>query len=428
MGYESLSTVVVLVIVAIVIVVWLPTCTANGMKRAAEHRQDRYSPSLHIVDMQRGGQFGDAEPHKAKGAAMPASNTSARLTPEHIAHVRELRRAAIRRRRIVAGCLLAVTVLVFVVSFPLRFSPLFVLIPLILLVAVLALGVNAARQARVWEDKVVRYERAQKAKATKKPALKNEPVEAAQPQVAGAAEQPEAEAVTEVMEQRQIRRVLRDAEMEQAKAKARRAAQAEAKEQSESAASVQETEAKVAAAAPDQSASETAPRLTMRDERDEAPDDATSELASVRPARALDVFDMATSQDLISFSLGSSNNTDGAPESLEIKSTRQVSRAEPVAPDVADRLISEAQAVKAADDAQAASAASATEGKAQAAADAGENDETENELSAPADENAQASQRAQFHEHEEHAEVEPPAATSESLGVGLESILARRSN
>ena len=31
MGYESLSTVVVLVIVAIVIVVWLPTCTANGM-------------------------------------------------------------------------------------------------------------------------------------------------------------------------------------------------------------------------------------------------------------------------------------------------------------------------------------------------------------------------------------------------------------
>ena len=50
MGYESLSTVVVLVIVAIIIVVWLPVRTANGMKRVDEHRQDRYSPSLHIVD------------------------------------------------------------------------------------------------------------------------------------------------------------------------------------------------------------------------------------------------------------------------------------------------------------------------------------------------------------------------------------------
>ncbi len=49
MGYESLSTVVVLVIVAIIIVVWLPVRTANGMKRVDEHRQDRYSPSLHIV-------------------------------------------------------------------------------------------------------------------------------------------------------------------------------------------------------------------------------------------------------------------------------------------------------------------------------------------------------------------------------------------
>ena len=110
MGYESLSTVVVLVIVAIIIVVWLPVRTANGMKRVDEHRQDRYSPSLHIVDAENGRRFGDIKPHKAKGAAMPASTPSARLTPEHIAHVRELRRAAIRRRQILAVCLLAITV------------------------------------------------------------------------------------------------------------------------------------------------------------------------------------------------------------------------------------------------------------------------------------------------------------------------------
>ena len=41
MGYESLSTVVVLVIVAIIIVVWLPVRTAHGMTRVDEHRQDR---------------------------------------------------------------------------------------------------------------------------------------------------------------------------------------------------------------------------------------------------------------------------------------------------------------------------------------------------------------------------------------------------
>ena len=140
MGYESLSTVVVLVIVAIIIVVWLPVRTANGMKRVDEHRQDRYSPSLHIVDAENGRRFGDIKPHKAKGAAMPASTPSARLTSEHIAHVRELRRAAIRRRQILAVCLLAITVLVFAVSFPLHFSPLLALIPFVLLLLVLVLG------------------------------------------------------------------------------------------------------------------------------------------------------------------------------------------------------------------------------------------------------------------------------------------------
>ena len=229
MGYESLSTVVVLVIVAIIIVVWLPVRTANGMKRVDEHRQDRYSPSLHIVDAENGRRFGDIKPHKAKGAAMPASTPSARLTPEHIAHVRELRRAAIRRRQILAVCLLAITVLVFAVSFPLHFSPLLALIPFVLLLLVLVLGANASRQARQWERKVVRYERAHSGTGwSKKPSAeskdskrvnKAEPVAAVTAPAEKPAEQIE-DAATEVMEQRQIRRALRDAEIEQAKAKA----------------------------------------------------------------------------------------------------------------------------------------------------------------------------------------------------------------
>lgn len=478
MGYESLSTVVVLVIVAIIIVVWLPVRTANGMKRVDEHRQDRYSPSLHIVDAENGRRFGDIKPYKAKGAAMPASTPSARLTPEHIAHVRELRRAAIRRRQILAVCLLAITVLVFAVSFPLHFSPLLALIPFVLLLLLLVLGANASRQARQWERKVVRYERTHSGTGwSKKPSAeskdskrvnKAEPVAA----VTAPAEQIE-DAVTEVMEQRQIRCALRDAEIEQAKAKALRqsaaayqaagehAKQPDKSDTAQSAADkpavepsamVDESadrksaaETSESSAAPDASArtdkstksdKSVAPRvepsLTVRDERDERDDaaaDATSELASVRPARALDVFDMATSQDLISFTLGGEHNADNAPESLEIKSTRQVSKAEPVEPAVAEKLIDEARAVKAADDAKAADAGKAVSAGNAVDTESEQRDDADTNAATDADdEAANAAQRAAFHESEERADVEAPAATTDSLGAGLDSILARRGN
>ncbi|MGE4626564.1 hypothetical protein ACEWGB_10815 [Bifidobacterium longum subsp. infantis] len=475
MGYESLSTVVVLVIVAIIIVVWLPVRTANGMKRVDEHRQDRYSPSLHIVDAENGRRFGDIKPHKAKGAAMPASTPSARLTPEHIAHVRELRRAAIRRRQILAVCLLAITVLVFAVSFPLHFSPLLALIPFVLLLLLLVLGANASRQARQWERKVVRYERTHSGTGwSKKPSAeskdskrvnKAEPVAA----ITAPAEQIE-DAVTEVMEQRQIRCALRDAEIEQAKAKALRqsaaayqaagehakqpdksdtAQSAADKPAAEPSAMVDESADRKSAAetsefsaAPDASArtdkstKSVAPRvepsLTVRDERDERDDaaaDATSELASVRPARALDVFDMATSQDLISFTLGGEHNADNAPESLEIKSTRQVSKAEPVEPAVAEKLIDEARAVKAADDAKAADAGKAVGAGNAVDTESEQRDDADTNVATDAgDEAANAAQRAAFHESEERADVEAPAATTDSLGAGLDSILARRGN
>lgn len=392
MGYESLSTVVVLVIVIIAIVVWLPARTANGMKRAAEHRQDRYSPSLRIVEAEDGRRFGDIEPYQAKGAAMPASTQSARLTTEHIAHIRELRRESIRRRQILVTSLLAVAIVVFALAFIVHYSPLFALIPLALTAAVLAMGANAARQARQWERRVSRYEQ-KKTSAT--PAqqgqidspAKNHAAESAAPAVQTSRAD---DAATEVMEQRQIRRVLHDAEVEQAKAKALREAQAKADREA------------AAPQAADHSEAET-PSLTVRDERDahdSVADDATSELASVQPARALDVFDMATSQDLISFSLGADHAEDNAPESLEIKSTRQVSKATPAEPEMVNKLIDEAKAVKASDDASAA--------KAQA--------------------DHSAAQPESFHEHEERTEVQAPVATSESLSVGLDSILARRGN
>ena len=166
-----------------------------------------------------------------------------------------------------------------------------------------------------------------------------------------------------------------------------------------------------------------------RDERDDAAADATSELASVRPARALDVFDMATSQDLISFTLGGEHNADNAPESLEIKSTRQVSKAEPVEPAVAEKLIDEARAVKAADDAKAADAGKAVGAGNAVDTESEQRDDADTNVATDAgDEAANAAQRAAFHESEERADVEAPAATTDSLGAGLDSILARRGN
>ena len=113
MGYESLSTVVVLAIVIILMVFWLPKRTVKGMKRVIEHREDRFSPSLHLVDADSGTRFSDETAAKAKGAIMQSNEThEGKLTDERIAHVRALRRAAIRRRRIIVVSMLVITIVV----------------------------------------------------------------------------------------------------------------------------------------------------------------------------------------------------------------------------------------------------------------------------------------------------------------------------
>lgn len=385
MGYESLSTVVVLVIVVIVIAVWLPVRTANGMKRVAEHRQDRYSPSLHIVRTENGGRFGDVNPQYAKGAAVPTSST-VRLTPEHIAHVRELRQAAVRRRRMLVAALLGVTIFVFVMAFVLHYSAWFALIPFVLLAAVLVLGANAARQARDWEYRVSRAASSSRSQAS--PAVRHASDDAA----------------TEVMEQRQIRRALHDAQVEQARSKALRKA-VEARIQADADAKAVRTQdvapvegrcetsdAQASSVAAGESPSTSSSALTVHDERDE-----TAEMSAVNASGK--VLEVSAGQDLISFSLGSASSAEQqseAPESLEIKSTRQVAKAEPVESAVAEQLIVEARQVKAEDDARAADLVDRA--------------------------------GASFHEREEQAQVEAPAVTSDSLGVGLESILARRGN
>lgn len=76
MGYESLSTVVVLAIVVILMLIWLPRRTIKGMKRVIEHREDRFSPSLHLVDADSGTRFSDEHTPQPKGAIMQRAQTS----------------------------------------------------------------------------------------------------------------------------------------------------------------------------------------------------------------------------------------------------------------------------------------------------------------------------------------------------------------
>jgi hypothetical protein len=155
--------------------------------------------------------------------------------------------------------------------------------------------------------------------------------------------------------------------------------------------------------------------------------DATSELERVHAAAALDAFDMATQQDLISFSLGAPRNVEESaqepPESLEIKSMRQVAKAVPQ--DVHDADAASAVATAPSDDA-------VPDNDAAPAIDDADQPASEQ----PADTTKAVSQATKrpvndaqaFHRAEVEADVEVPDATSDSLGSGIEAVLARRAS
>lgn len=453
MGYESLSTVVVLVILMVIAVGWLPRRTVNSMKKVAEHRQDRYSSSLHLVDADSGTRFSDEHTPQPKGAIMQRAQTSTTTpTTAKVAHIRELRRAAVRRRRILALSLLLITVLVLVLSMVLHFSALFALIPGVLLAVVLALGVRASSQARRWEHALAEARRrerlAKRAGASARPRAKSpsqakstspdksaSPTKSAAKAIADTAgdqvtatANPSAE--TDVMERREICQALHRARIEQDRALAAREARQKAHAMAASetgrhdvdAASEQPEAAGTSAVQPEPrqdavaqpSADESATNVVepadshaeVVVEEGSAPSggDMTTELDRVHPAAALDAFEVAASQDLISFSLGEPRNGVDrhapAPESLEIKSTKQVAKAVPA-------LVAEQPATVDGGDAG------------QADADA---------TVAAVMDDASVNDTDAFHQTEVRSSVDAPDASSDSLGTGLEAILARRSS
>ena len=421
MGYESLSTVVVLAIVVILMLIWLPRRTIKGMKRVIEHREDRFSPSLHLVDADSGTRFSDETVAAAKGVLMQSTEAHKGATSEErIAEIRALRHAAVRRRRAIAVSLLTITVVVLVCAFALHFSPLFALIPAALLAAVLALGVRASKQAVAWERKVARYH----AKVKKRAAAERKRAQAEQAERARLRAQelaldelsecvPAPGRVEQALEARELAEarkvvdeqlktdVVPEGEIRQAIARGKADRDAAVKRRKEEMSSKEETQTAEKAVDQTTERADAAPAdvkevgLSIHDERDNMAEEAKT--VAVK-----------STQDLISFSLGAPR--DGAdvevdaPESMEIKSTKQVAKAVPVETpsDEAEPLIPPSDAMGSMDADEAA-----------ARVDEGVH---LREVDVPG-----------FHDAEVRADVEAPDVTSDSLGTGLEAILARRS-
>ena len=212
MVYESLSSIVVLVIAVILVLGWLPFRTVKGMKRASEHRQDRLSASLHMVGREDGMRFCDRQSRTVKGLVMQQGQQDGnrRSQAQRIKQIRQLRRAAIRRRRILVLALLVVTLLVAGCSFLMDYSPWFTLIPLALVVVVLVAGAHASAQARAWERNLAqrraRQRRQQAAILTKS----RTPSKPGQAKNGGGTE-----TATDVLDQGEIRQTLAQAKADQ---------------------------------------------------------------------------------------------------------------------------------------------------------------------------------------------------------------------
>ena len=370
MGYESVSALIVLIILVALWFGWLPKRTVNGMKTMLEHREDRFSPTLHLVGEWSAARICDGTGMLAKGACMQPTQRKRTLTPERIARIRAARRAAIRRRCVLVGALAVLTVLVFIVGCSGAFSPAFVLIPGAMLAAVLYFGSRAAKHAREWEARVAKM-RAEslesvdlandslhnkslnseslKLEPSKKQSLKSEPSESAEQHSS------RDDTATSVMEKGEIKVALMRAQEE------RNAALLARSEATENAENVAES----------------------------AAENAAEDIAAIE-----------NNQDLISFSLGSDTKSDlsnssvvaKAPESLEIKSTKQVAKAIPVVKPAKSKA---AKSVK-----------------------------TSKSKNAK---NSLKSTSLQFHVEEQASQVEAPESSADSLGVAnLREVLARR--
>lgn len=424
MGYESISTLLLVIIVIALLFGWLPKLTLKSMKTMLEHREDRYSSSLHLVDEWTNSHMCDDANKFAEGASMqPAKQNIKMITQEHIRKVRQLRRDSIRRRRILVSLLFVLTLVVLFTGFSGLYSPLFALIPFALFSTVIYFGIKASKSAREWESRVksgeisvykksrgigesaafsvsasdsdsyeefahdnenelahsdcvdsnyeLERENSVNSRENTSENIQNN-VENSNDNISENSSENSCNVddsvATSVMEKREIRIALHRSMQEKKRALESRGIVAENYVDPENGVSTPAVSAISASAedvqdSVDSSVSQNNEQSSSdpNNSRDLIHSDLTDEINTVRASRGLDVFDLATaslcvdssseplkSHDLISFSLGSSskkddsNNTNNsesyAPESLEIKSTKQVAKAVPVESKVANLL------------------------------------------------------------------------------------------
>lgn len=441
-----MSTAIVLAVIAIILVAWLPGRTRDSMRRVVEHRQDRYSPSLHLVDERSGTRFSDERTPTVKGVLMqPTRTASPGPTRERIVEVRRRRREAIRRRRVLVSVLFGCGAAVLLAARIWAFTPWWSLVFFLPLLVVVALGVRASAHARRWENRVrtLRGEAGRtSAKTSVKSAGSRDTARIRGEDARTGAHSAGDDSPTATLAARQIRQALRrTAEERDRRTGSRHLGHGVP---TSTAAPMTEVSAAVQASMPDSVPESTATSTEDADflvtsstpspatgrPRPQSPatagsgpttpapaSDETNELVTVHPAVPLDAFDMAaSSQDLISFSLGQTRAEASAaerdPQSLEIRSTRQVSRAIPPKSRIPSR-----DAVSGESRGADADGVEKTGVGVDDADDASAEEESESSYASAED----------FHKAEMEASVEAPPVTDDSLGPAIESILSRRS-
>ncbi|MFU0663286.1 hypothetical protein [Gardnerella vaginalis] len=397
MGYESVSALIVLIILVALWFGWLPNHTINGMKTMLEHREDRFSPTLHLVGEWSIARICDGTGMLAKEACMQPTQQKRKLTPERIARIRAARRAAIRRRCVLVASLAVLTFLVFLAGCSGLFSPAFALIPGAMVAVVLYFGSRASKHARQWEARVA------KMGANSKRNVEDSLYENHNSDVVsrlgnssgvgaidGGAAVDYAAVADAVVDADRVENFESDASGAASRALVERCGDS----RDDTATSVMEQhEIRVALrrAAEERDAVLRERNASKSSERSEFVNSSSEDVSDNAEA----VSGANNNQDLISFSLGSdsqneSNNSslNPAPESLEIKSTKQVAKAIPV-----DKSAEAAKSAK----------------------------------SSKVIESSANANSSKFHAEEQASDVEAPESSEDSLGVAnLHDVLARR--
>lgn len=149
--FGDFGSIVIAAIAVIALAGLLPALFRDQLAKSRRKIAQRRSGALRAVKLEP-----DTGRHTDVGMKV-GTMADTQMSRKRIEEVRALRKASIRRRRVVVAVLLVALVAVIVCSRVFRFSWLWALIPALLLVLVLGLGARAASVARKWEASVAQW-------------------------------------------------------------------------------------------------------------------------------------------------------------------------------------------------------------------------------------------------------------------------------